>query len=725
MNFKYGTESVGIDFFYTDTTPFFNRGVEGLIEDIDMSIDNTKYSFAFESYINDINIFVGIEDSNGKDEPIYKKVWNAIISMFKAIGRWFSSAWQWIKKKFGFGGTNDVVKASEAETKVKVESASKVIEKIEEEKAVTPEKADEIVEQTVTEVVKENKNTVDLTPIIPQIVEEVKNEMIKLLKPINEAIGNTDKSIKDVKSTVNGLGNGLNNVKGSVKGIDDRLNNMSKKLDDISKLVSRDDLTKVANELKSEILKITTLQKETDLKPILEAVKKEVDRVISSRKDVNLRSIVPEIVEEVKKHIPKHETFNYKELASNLSKEVSDILSKIKTEIHKNQENQDTSTIEVAEIVSTTVAPVVSKTVVEEAKKVIEDKTVYRITDLSKLYARKSDYTQEQEDIMIEVAKEIVRNEVESKVEDIKKDVTPLVDALKGVIGTKLSDKKSVSSSISSSIHDKLRRKSGYKSSTIAKKVDTNKPLTVAKQVKIEFTTYLFSDRATDTYTKKFKLFSNVYQNIKGKINFNDVSGDKVEDIKNAVKIMACSILYMGGLSDVVFGGVNFNSDNLVKLLSSNDGDFFKEIGLGSTQLHKSLTELLNRKALINLTEVKFDVPYDRLKHYDKSTYQRLLGNESKRLALSVEISKSISKVTDMCLDDLSKLDKYISKLSPTATSTRVLVKRDEKDIRSQFSYLKTAMKSFKDIGTTLYRLLYNSNMIKIRKTLQTHERLT
>lgn len=26
MIFKYGTESVGIDFLYTDTTPFFNRG---------------------------------------------------------------------------------------------------------------------------------------------------------------------------------------------------------------------------------------------------------------------------------------------------------------------------------------------------------------------------------------------------------------------------------------------------------------------------------------------------------------------------------------------------------------------------------------------------------------------------------------------------------------------------------------------------------------------------
>lgn len=33
MIFKYGTESVGIDFLYTDTTPFFNRGVEGLVED--------------------------------------------------------------------------------------------------------------------------------------------------------------------------------------------------------------------------------------------------------------------------------------------------------------------------------------------------------------------------------------------------------------------------------------------------------------------------------------------------------------------------------------------------------------------------------------------------------------------------------------------------------------------------------------------------------------------
>ena len=74
MNFKYGTESVGIDFFYTDTTPFLNRGVEGLIEDIDMSVDNSRYGFAFESCCADFDIIMGLEaDEPKSDKPEEKK----------------------------------------------------------------------------------------------------------------------------------------------------------------------------------------------------------------------------------------------------------------------------------------------------------------------------------------------------------------------------------------------------------------------------------------------------------------------------------------------------------------------------------------------------------------------------------------------------------------------------------------------------------------------------
>lgn len=184
MNFKYGTESVGIDFFYTDTTPFLNRGVEGLIEDIDMSVDNTRYGFAFESCCADFDIIIGTEadepksdkpeekkdeksettTSNSKADAWYKKVWNAIVGMFKTIGKWFSSAWKWIKKKFGFGGTNDVGKVAETEIKVSGNSTAKTLDKLKDADTMTAEELDTVVEEIVGEEIDKEK-TINLKPI--------------------------------------------------------------------------------------------------------------------------------------------------------------------------------------------------------------------------------------------------------------------------------------------------------------------------------------------------------------------------------------------------------------------------------------------------------------------------------------------------------------------------------------------------------------------------------
>ena len=205
MNFKYGTESVGIDFFYTDTTPFLNRGVEGLIEDIDMSVDNTRYGFAFESCCVDFDIIMGLEaDENKSDKPEekkdeksetttsnskadawYKKVWNAIVGMFKTIGKWFSSAWKWIKKKFGFGGTNDVGKVAETEVKVSGNSTAKALDKLKDADTMTAEELDTVVEEIVGEEIDKEK-TVNLKLIQNQITENVKEQVANSVEASNK-----------------------------------------------------------------------------------------------------------------------------------------------------------------------------------------------------------------------------------------------------------------------------------------------------------------------------------------------------------------------------------------------------------------------------------------------------------------------------------------------------------------------------------------------------------
>lgn len=208
MIFKYGTESVGIDFLYTDTTPFFNRGVEGLIEDIDMSIDNTKYGYAFESSYVDLDVLlnVGMEEekpvadkpeekkddkketssTSSNSDAWYKKVWDAIVNMFRTIGKWFKSAWNWIKKKFGFGGSNDVTKVSEAEIKVGGNSAAKTVDKIKDLKSMSAEDIDALVEEIVQEEVDKEK-TVNLKPIQDKITEEVKEQVVNVVEPATEA----------------------------------------------------------------------------------------------------------------------------------------------------------------------------------------------------------------------------------------------------------------------------------------------------------------------------------------------------------------------------------------------------------------------------------------------------------------------------------------------------------------------------------------------------------
>lgn len=208
MIFKYGTESVGIDFFYTDTTPFFNRGVEGLIEDIDMSIDNTKYGYAFESSYVDLDVLLNVgmeEEKPATDKPEenkedkketqktssnsdawHKRVWDVIVNMFKTIGKWYKSAWNWIKKKFGFGGSNDVTKIAEAEIKVGGNSLAKAVDEIKDLKAMSVEDLDALVEEIVQGEIS-NEKSVNLKPIQAKITEEVKEQLVNVVEPATEA----------------------------------------------------------------------------------------------------------------------------------------------------------------------------------------------------------------------------------------------------------------------------------------------------------------------------------------------------------------------------------------------------------------------------------------------------------------------------------------------------------------------------------------------------------
>lgn len=120
MKFKFANGSLN--------APVFNIGTE----DIDFNIlefERSENLAAFESCMIDINIFSNIKGFEAEDSW-YKKLWEKIKAMFKAIGNWLLSVWNWILSKFRKEGTLEVGKTSKEEVKVKKETINKTISKI-------------------------------------------------------------------------------------------------------------------------------------------------------------------------------------------------------------------------------------------------------------------------------------------------------------------------------------------------------------------------------------------------------------------------------------------------------------------------------------------------------------------------------------------------------------------------------------------------------------------
>ena len=66
------------------------------------------------------------DKADDKKKAWYKRLWDTIVKMFKTIGSWFTSAWKWIKKKFGKGGDNDVEEVAKKTLKGQVNAISRL-----------------------------------------------------------------------------------------------------------------------------------------------------------------------------------------------------------------------------------------------------------------------------------------------------------------------------------------------------------------------------------------------------------------------------------------------------------------------------------------------------------------------------------------------------------------------------------------------------------------------
>ena len=184
MKFKFANGSLN--------APVFNIGTE----DIDFNIlefERSENLAAFESCMIDINIFSNIKGFEAEDSW-YKKLWEKIKAMFKAIGNWLLSVWNWILSKFRREGTLEVGKTSKEEVKVKKETINKTISKIKDSPNGVSE-AD--IEKDVSKLMSGAIATSPMNGVLKDLQTSMEEEVKKiLLEEVTEENENGNRVVK-------------------------------------------------------------------------------------------------------------------------------------------------------------------------------------------------------------------------------------------------------------------------------------------------------------------------------------------------------------------------------------------------------------------------------------------------------------------------------------------------------------------------------------------------
>ena len=184
MKFKFANGSLN--------APVFNIGTE----DIDLNMlefERSENLAAFESCMIDINIFSNIKGFEAEDSW-YKKLWEKIKAMFKAIGNWLLSVWNWILSKFRKEGTLEVGKTSKEEVKVKKETINKTISKIKDSPNGVSE-AD--IEKDVSKLMSGAIATSPMNGVLKDLQTSMEEEVKKiLLEEVTEENENDNRVVK-------------------------------------------------------------------------------------------------------------------------------------------------------------------------------------------------------------------------------------------------------------------------------------------------------------------------------------------------------------------------------------------------------------------------------------------------------------------------------------------------------------------------------------------------
>lgn len=206
MKFGVGLESLmGYDTHFDANNEPGITGVESLLEDNLFDVESGEYKSAIESLDVDLDVMLsqgtmygfGTEaddpkkeekqeegKTDAKKEAWYKRLWAAIIRMFKAIGGWFTSAWEWIKKKFGKGGANDVAEVAKKTVEVKAELTEAVVKEAVKKNGLSEDEVKQILSNYIGEL-KDKKEYEAISGFIAKIKDEVFEEIVSKSQILN------------------------------------------------------------------------------------------------------------------------------------------------------------------------------------------------------------------------------------------------------------------------------------------------------------------------------------------------------------------------------------------------------------------------------------------------------------------------------------------------------------------------------------------------------------
>lgn len=209
MKFAIGIESFGDTTFGEPMLEIPNyTGTEAMVYDNEVAIETTEFNAYFESVSTEFDITArnletfyqetevsGTEaddekkkEKDSKKKAWYKRLWESICNMFKAIGKWFSNAWTWIASKFKKGGEKDTAEAAKEEVKMKAEAAEKVEEEMEAKGGLTPEEIKTYTETILKQEAAKSEMAKKMfsAPVVKQMAKEVAEQVIKNAEPAKE-----------------------------------------------------------------------------------------------------------------------------------------------------------------------------------------------------------------------------------------------------------------------------------------------------------------------------------------------------------------------------------------------------------------------------------------------------------------------------------------------------------------------------------------------------------